>query len=328
MQIEVRDGSRTIWVEEFGRFLSTGELAFIYCELLDLVPPDWYVAPEGSVLREEHKSNNPEHPDEELRSMHAKANEILMFYYERALSGGLSLTENPVVDHALQMTNLSRIEPGFYAEDDGYQLSLDIYEHCGVSFWRVKHGPKLPSGFRSKKEPEYLVFVNEANGKVTLRNPETGDELWAPLDALTNDQPRLNQYPRYEPPKQVQVSWNLVPDWLRFPATPETNVTASSSFRGGTLVGFSSMKLAQDPITELEVFLDRLDASGFDPSGVQTPEHTYYLRPMTGGRHITVHILETSGDKAILTFVSTIPDPVLYVYYETQRTLDEFLSGS
>lgn len=328
MQIEVRGGSKTLWVEEFACFLPNGELAFSYYEMPDIVPPAWYGAPECSVLREEHKSNNPEHPDEELRSMHAGAAEILMFYKERSLSGGLSLTENPVVNHSLQMTNLSRVEPGFYGENDDYQLSLDIYEHCGVSFWRVKHGPKLPSGFRSKEEPEYLVFVNESDGKVMLRNPETGDELWAPSDALTDERTRHAQYPRSAAPKKVRVSWSLVPDWLKFAVAPETDVTASSSFSGGTLVGFSTMRLTQNPKRELESFLDRLDAYGFDLSGIQTPDHCYYLRPMAGGRHIAVHVSERSGDKAILTFVSTVPEPVLYAYYQTPRSLEVFLHGS
>lgn len=328
MQIEVRDGSKTRWVEEFACFLPNGDLAFSYYETPDIIPPDWYGAPESSLLREEHKLNNPEHPDEELRSMHAGAAEILTFYKERSVSGGLWLTENPVVDHALQMTNLSRLEPGFYAENDDYQLSLDIYEHRGVVFWRVKHGPKLPSGFRSKKEPKYLVFISESDGKVMLRNPETGDELWAPSEALINEQPRHAQYPRFAPPKKLRVSWSLVPDWLKLPVAPEIDVTASPSFSGGTLVGFSTMKLKQDSKIELESFLDRLDASGFDPCGIQTPDHSYYLRPMTGGRHITVHVSERSGDKAILTFVSTVPEPVLYAYYQTPRTMEVFLYGS
>jgi hypothetical protein len=327
MQIEVRDGSRTLWVEEFACFLDSRELAFSYHGLPVAIAPDWYQTPEGSVLRSERKSTNPEYPNEEVRSIGNAAAEVLQFYKERALSGGLVLTENPVANHALEMTTLSRLTPGFYGQDDSYRLSLDLYEHCGVSFWCAKYGPKLSSGFRSKKKPKYLIFVGAENGKMTLRNPETGDTLWAPSDALTGGQPRHAQYPKREPPKTVHISWRLLPDWIQVEIVPGTCVTASSSFSGGTLAGFSCMNLKGDIGTELEDCLDRLDAFRFDPTGTQCPGRSYYLHPMTGGRIIEVHVCEQSGDKAKLTFTSTVQEPLLYAYYETPRSLEEFLRG-
>jgi hypothetical protein len=177
MQIEVRDGSRILWVEEFGCFLENGELAFSYYGLPDIIEPAWYGAPEGSLLREERKSNNPEHPNEEIRSKRITPAEVLTFYKERLIQNEFSLIEEPVVDHALQMTELSRIQPGFYAETDAYHLSLEIYEHRDICFWRVKHGRKLPSGFRSKREPKHLVLLTQTEEKVILQNPETGDQL-------------------------------------------------------------------------------------------------------------------------------------------------------
>jgi hypothetical protein len=116
MQIEVRDGSRILWVEEFGCFLENGELAFSYYGLPDILEPAWYGTPDGSVLREERKSNNPEHPNEELRSKRIAAADVLTFYRERLVQNEFTLIESPVVDHALQMTDLSRTQPGFYAE--------------------------------------------------------------------------------------------------------------------------------------------------------------------------------------------------------------------
>jgi len=327
MQIEVRDGTRILWVEEFGCFLENGEPAFSYYGLPDIIAPAWYGAPEGSVLREERKSNNPEHPNEELRSMRAASSEVLTFYKERLVQNEFTLIENPVVNHALQMTELSRIQPGFYAESDTYHLSLELYEHRRICFWRVKHGPKLPSGFRSKKEPKYLVLVGQTEERVMLQNPETGDHLWATPDAVSEDQPRHAQYSKFAPPEEFPISWSLLPGWIEMGIAPGTEVTASSTFHGCAHAGFSAMKLSKDPRIELERCLNKLDAFAFDPTGIDRPKHTYYLASMTGGRHISVHISAESGDTALLTFVSTMAEPVLYAYYSTPRTLQDLLAG-
>jgi hypothetical protein len=142
MQIEVRDGSRTLWVEEFGCYLENGELAFSYYGMPEQPVPEWYGFPVNSVLREDRRSKNPEHPSEELRSARSNGTDVLAFYKDKVAHGGLFVFENPVVNHALQMTDLTRLEPGFYAEGEGYRLCLDVYEHSGLAFWRVKHGPE------------------------------------------------------------------------------------------------------------------------------------------------------------------------------------------
>jgi hypothetical protein len=327
MQIEVRDESRMLWVEEFGCFLENGELAFSYYGLPDIIEPDWCGAPEGSLLREGRKSNNPEHPNEELRSMRITAGDVFTYYKERLVQNEFRLIENPVVDHALQMMELSRIQPGFYAETDAYRLSLEAYEHRGICFWRVKHGPKLLSGFRSKKEPKYLVLVNQMEEKEVLQNPETGDQLWATAGSLTEEPPRHAQYPKFVAPEKSPISWSILPGWIEMEIVPGTEITASSAFHGGAHAGFSAMKLTRDPHIELEICLDRLDAFAFDPTGIDRPQQTYYLSPMTGGRHISVHVSAESGDTALLTFVSTMAEPVLYGYYSTARTLEDFLAG-
>lgn len=165
MQIEVRDGNRTLWVEEFGCYLDNGELAFSCYGLPEQPRPGWYGFPASSILRQECQSNNPEHPNEELRSARSAVADVLALYKERVIQGGLSQIENPVVDHALQLTELSRLEPGFFAEDETYRFCLDLYEHGGISFWRIKHGRKLPPTFRSKKNPRYLIYVCEQNDR-------------------------------------------------------------------------------------------------------------------------------------------------------------------
>jgi hypothetical protein len=218
MQIKVRDGHRTLWVEEFGCYLENGELAFSYYGLPELPLPGWYGFPDNSILRQERRSNNPEH--------------------------------------------------------------------------------------------------------------DTGDELWASASALADGPPRHVEYPKYEKPAKIPISWNLVPDWLHLDLHPDTKVTACSSFMGDSLAGFSAARLDRELRPEVENLLDQLDASGFDGPGENSTRNSYFLSPMTGGHHISVHISADSGDKAEMTFVDTMGEPVVYGYYNTPRTLEKFLGRS
>ena len=327
MQIEVRDGSRTLWVEEFGCFLENGELAFSYYELPDIVPPAWIRSPEGSQLHEERKSKDPEHPDEVLRSMQSDASDVVSLYATCIEEGGLSRVDSPVVNHALEMTSLSRLSPGFYAEKDDYRLSLEAYQHKSTTFWRVKYGAKLPPSFRSKREPPYLLFLGEKDGRVTLRNPESGDKLWAPSGALDEDEPRHAQDPKFDVPENIPILWSILPEWIQLVIEPGTEITASRSHAGGALAGFSRMSIKQDLHAALETCLNRLDSFGFDSERASHPNHSYFLRPMTGGRHVEVRIKADSGDTAALTFVHTLQELILYAYYSTPRPLEEFLRG-
>ena len=169
--------------------------------------------------------------------------------------------------------------------------------------------------------------MSQTADKVTLQNPATGDQLWARPTALSTDSPRHAQYPKFATPEKLLISWNLMPDWIEIEIAPGTEVTASSAFDGGAHVGFSAMKLSQAPQIELERFLNMLDAFAFDPTGLDRAQHNYYVTSMTGGRQISVHIEAESGDTAILTFVSTMAQPVLYGYYSTPRTLEDLLAG-
>jgi hypothetical protein len=177
MDIEIRGGSKPLWVSEFRCYLPNREMAFSYFEYPELPQPNWLRVPEGSQLRESRNSKKPEYPITESRSMCASAEYILAFYEDCADCGGLERIEDRVVDHALKMTQLSRIEPGFYAENSEYYLSLEIFQHKEIVFWTIKHGQKLPPSFRGKREPAYLLYMGEVNGRVTLRNPDSGEEL-------------------------------------------------------------------------------------------------------------------------------------------------------
>jgi len=255
--------------------------------------------------------------------MKSSAAEVSAFYEGCADHGGLTRMENPVVDHALKMTELSRVGPGFYAENDNYQIGIEIYQHKDSAFWRVKHGAKLPASFRSKKEPKYLILVDESEGRLTLRNPDTGDECWAPSSALSEGEPRHFRHPKQNPPKEETILWSLLPPWIQLKLEPGTQGTACATFLGGTAAGISAMKFDGDPREMFEACLDSLDAHGFDRTSIDRPNHSYYLRPMTGGRQVEARIQADTGDSGGFTVVSTLDTPSLYVYYSTQRTFSE-----
>ena len=158
MDIEVRGGPKPLWIRIFGCYLPDGEIDFSYHEYPEPPQPNWLRAPESSQLREPAGSaKNPESPIFESRSMRGDAESILAFYQDCTERGGLRRTENPVVGHALKKTQLSRIEPGFYAENSECYFSLEIFQHKKIVFWTAEHGQKLPASFRSKWIPKYLL---------------------------------------------------------------------------------------------------------------------------------------------------------------------------
>jgi len=212
MNIEGRGGPKPLWVSEFACYAPDGQLAFSYHQFPDRPRPTWLIAPEGSQVRESRNLKDPERPLTETRSMCANAENILTHYQDCADHGGLESTFNPVVDHALKMTRLSRVEPGFFAENTEYYLNLEISQHRKTSFWTIKHGEKLPPSFSSKSEPMYLVFVGEKDGRVILRNPDSGLEYWAQIEYLIDSEPPfVIGAKRHESPKEVPILWALLP---------------------------------------------------------------------------------------------------------------------
>ena len=149
MHIEVRGGSKLLWVNEFACYLPDGEMAFSYSNHPELSKPSWLLVPEGSQLREPAgSSKNPERPIFESRTMRQDAESILAFYRDCTDRGGLEHIENPVVNHAQRMTQLSRIEPGFYVENSECYFSLELFQHKEIVFWTVEYGQKLSPSFR------------------------------------------------------------------------------------------------------------------------------------------------------------------------------------
>jgi hypothetical protein len=319
MDIEVRGGSKLSWVSEFVCYLPDGKMAFSYYKYPEPPQPSWLRVPEGSQLREPAgSSKDPERPIIESRSMRGDAKNILAFYQDCVDCSGLERIENPVVDHALKMTQLSRVEPGFYAENSEYYFSLETFQHKEMVFWTVKHGQKLPPSFRSKREPKYLIFVGEENGRITLRNPDSGDECWAPVGAFCDSEPIYVRQVKRERQKEEPVLWSLLPNWMQFDLEPETWGTAVLiPTAGNWAAGISCMKFEGSAHDKLEACLTYLDQHNFDGSGIERPNRSYFLTCMTGGRHMNVRIKTEMGESGGVTVVSTLDSPSLYLHYST-----------
>lgn len=324
MYIEVRSGSKPLWVNEFGCYLPDGEMAFSYQKHPELPQPSWLRVPEGSQLREPAgSSKNPERLIFESRSMRGDAESILAFYQDCMDCGGLNRIENTDVDRALKKIRISRIEPGFYAESSEYYIILDIFQHKDIVFWTIEYGRKLPPSFRSKKEPKYLLYSGEDNGRVTLRNPDSGDEYWAPAEAITDSKPRfvLGAKRERERETEVPILWSLLPSWMQFELPPETMGTATliPTLNRWT-AGISCMKFEGSPHEKLEACLNHLDRHGFDGTGIEQPDRSYFLTCFEGGRHMGVDIKTEIGESGYISVVSTIDTALLYLHYSAPET--------
>ncbi len=255
--------------------------------------------------------------------MRGDAESILSFYQDCADFGGLARIENPVVDHELKMTQLSRIEPGFYAENSIHYFNLDIFQHKEIVFWTVKYGQKLPHCFRSKQRPKYLLYGGEENGRVTLRNPDSGDKYWAREEAITDIKPRfvLGAKREREREKEVPILWSLLPSWMRFDLPSETEGTAVPiTIAERWAAGISCIKIVGSAHDKLETCLKYLDQKGFDGTGIDRLERSYYLSCMTGGRHLKVSIQAETGEKGGITVVHSLDSPLLYLHYSAPGT--------
>jgi hypothetical protein len=322
MNIEVRGGPKPLWVNEFACYDPDGQMAFSYQEYPERHHPIWLTAPEGSQVRESSDIQNPERPLTATRSMCATADYILAHYQDCADRGGLVWTSNPVADHALKMTQLSRVEPGFYGENAEYYFSLEIFQHGKTSFWTIKHGQKLPPSFRSKREPEYLVFAGEANGRVNLRNPDSGLEYWSHIEHLVDSEPPFVIGTKREHPKEEPILWSLLPAWMQFDLEAGVLGTAVPiPMLSRWAAGISAMKFEGSAHDKFESYLSCLDESGFDATASENPNRSYLVTSSTGGRHLKARIKTETDESALVTVVSTLAQPLIYLNYSAPGLL-------
>jgi hypothetical protein len=157
--------------------------------------------------------------------------------------------------------------------------------------------------------------VREENGRVILRNPDTGDEYWARIEATTDFKPAYFLGTTREPEKGVPILWDLLPSWMQFGLPSNTVGSAVTIPRHGSAAALQLVKFAGSAHDRLGSFLNSLDENGFDGSGIQQSNRSYFLICMTGGRHMDVRIKTETGESGSISVVSTLDPPIFYLHY-------------
>src|SRR5882724_11510822 len=90
MWIEVRDSPKPLWVDTDECRLPDGELAFTYANPQKPAIPTWFAAPPASVLRGSSEKVWAWYDRQEHRSLQGSVREVLAFYEESTVQGGLA----------------------------------------------------------------------------------------------------------------------------------------------------------------------------------------------------------------------------------------------
>jgi len=305
MWIEVHGGSVSLWVPSDECRLPNGDLAFAN-EAWPAPPlPGWFGAPADSTLRESSDMRGMGWPLVEHRSMQGNAGQVLAFHRDVAQRGGLAMAA---------WLPVGRAGPGFSAENAEYALDLDVHEHGDLAFWTIQLRSRIRR--RNKAFSPPLVLVGRNDERVTLRHEFIDEEYWAPVNAVRDSEPQAVER---EPFREEPVMWSLLPPWAQFSVDDgsEGQARVRRGENGAEEWDASILSpLEGDPQSAFEFCLDSLDAHGFDASGIQRPNHSYFVSIMPGGHSRNAHIRSEAGDQAIVTVLNT---PALFIRYSPSQ---------
>ena len=158
--------------------LADGGLAFAYENLQKPVIPSWFAAPVASRLRGSSEKLWAWYDRQEHRSLRGSVQEVLEFYEESTVRGGL----------AKEKYVRNRAGAGFHADNRKKTwFGLDLYEHGDVVFWTAEFRIQLCEP--KQRQPLSLLFKNADERRIVLRHPETAEEYWIPSTNLRDSHP-------------------------------------------------------------------------------------------------------------------------------------------
>jgi hypothetical protein len=162
-----------------------------------------------------------------------------------------------------------------------------------------------------------LKLIGQDGRQLRLRVTETSEECWAPATALADVEPV--QF-KHEWPKEEPIAWSTLPEWLQVGIPAESK----GVLRTYTPPSFDEWRATIDvPLKidwrdALESCLAHLDSHGFDATGTERPNRSYYLVVLQWGHRIEVHVVN-DDDRASVTCQDTVGYMTLHVDYEHRR---------
>jgi hypothetical protein len=307
--LRVDSGQGVRWVREDECRLRDGRLAFVRIIKPVRPVPRWFVPPKNAVVR--HWDNPPALSrlcNAQICSAFATPEDVMQYYAEVVRRAGLLLdTEQPQV---------GRATPGFSAHNDEIKFFIDAIQYRNVVFWTIQIGAiaEAPSVIRAGT----LKLIGQDEDRLMLQVIETGEECWAPATALADVEPVQI---KYDGPREEPITWSALPEWLQF-GIPADAMGVLRTYTPPSLDEWRAsidVPLKIDWREALVSCLQDLDSHGFDATGTQRPNRSYYLSVFQWGHRIEVHILN-DNERANVTCLDTLGHLSFHVDYRHPRS--------
>jgi hypothetical protein len=306
--LKVDTGQGVRWVRQDECRLQDGQLAFEQIWGVIRPIPDWFVPPEYAMIRQ---WNNPPGLSiicySQICSAIASAEEVLGYYTELVRRAGLVLEIN--------QPPVGRATPGFSAFSDEIKFFIDAIQYRNVVYWAAQIGAiaEAPRVIRAGA----LKLIGRDEVRLVLGVTETREECWAPATALADVEPIQI---RHEWPSEEPITWLALPEWLQFPLLAESErvLRTCAPLNPDEWRATIDVPLKIDWRVALESCLAHLDSHGFDATGTERPNRSYYLVVGQWGHRIEVHVVN-DGDRASVTCLDTLGHMTMHVNYEHHR---------
>ena len=131
--------------------------------------------------------------------------------------------------------------------------------------------------------------------------------------------------PIVRPPSRKEcIEWARLPDWVQFgiPRGTEGEIYIDIEEGGWQCRAEVMCDMPEaSPGAVVESCLRSLDEHGFDGSGVEKPEHSYYLSVLQWGHSVTVRVRTEAGEEGTVCVLNTFGYLTLLVRYSGPNPL-------
>lgn len=328
IKVTTNRGKKSRWVKQSRCRFPDGSPAFDEEPDSEHVQrPEWLLAPQESILRDAKNWRTWF----EVRSSERSAQNVQEFYEQLAIANGLTIQRRSSLRRSQCEGGLLHRIRSLNAASEAERFSLDIFGYRGTAFWTIQSSTVHPKTSKIEIVPDHLIDAGEIDGRIRLRHPDTGQELWVSVeDSVYTDPP---QPLHRELPEIRAFDWALLPAWAQFTLEPggrgglrvykdsdghdAWDATASATYNGCH-------------VCMLEACIDSLEFWDFDPTGLKRPLQSYYVSSLQSSASLNLHIRSETGDGGSVTSLNTLGHLSMQVRYEAGKGMPppETMAGS